>query len=133
LTDGPLEKLDRDITAGCLNAERLARGKDRPPWSKQLHEAHLSVVYLNIAIRALNRQTDSSDQLQAFVAHELDFTPPIIINLSDALASLKRAKSTLRAIQTDAKAFREAFLEARAAAAAVAQNITLEQAINDII
>ena len=127
------EKLDRDVTAGCLHAERVARGKDRPPWSKDLHEAHLSVVYLKIAIRAVNKQTDSTEQLRAFLENEKDYTPPEITTLPDALVSLKTAKSTLRAIQNNAKAFRETFLEERAAAAAAAQDITLEQAINIII
>jgi endonuclease/exonuclease/phosphatase family metal-dependent hydrolase len=127
------EKLDRDVTAGCLHAERLARGRDRPPWSKDLHEAHLSVVYLKIAIRAMNKNTDSTEQLQAFLQHEADYTPPTVTTLPAALENLKLAKATLRAIQNNAKAFRETFLEERAAAAAAAKNITVEQAINAII
>ena len=99
------EKLDRDVTPGCLHTERLAGGRDRPPWSKDLHEAHLSVVYLKIAIRAMNKNTDSTEQLQAFLQHEADYTPPTVTTLPAALENLKLAKATLRAIQNNAKAF----------------------------
>jgi hypothetical protein len=89
------EELDRDVTAGCLHAERKARGRDRPPWSRKLHEAHLSVVYLKITVRALNKNLDPSAPLQAFLVNEPDFTPPPITTLADALRALKSAKSTL--------------------------------------
>jgi hypothetical protein len=127
------EALDLDITKGCLHAERGVKSSDRPAWSHQLHQAHLSVVYSKIAIRAFRRGSDLQQKVHNLLFHESQFEPPDITDLPTAVASLKAAKASLREIRKNAKAYRESFLEDRAAAAAAAQDLTTEQAINIIL
>jgi hypothetical protein len=127
------EALDLDITKGCLHAERGVKSSDRPAWSHQLHQAHLSVVYSKIAIRAFRRNCDLHQKAHNLLFHESQFQPPDIPDLPTAITSLKAAKATLREIRKNAKAYRESFLEDRAAAAAAAADLTTEQAINIIL
>jgi hypothetical protein len=92
----------------------------------------LSVVYSKIAISAFRRNSDLTQKVHNLLFHESQFDPPDISDLPAAIASLKAAKATLREIGKNAKAYRESFLEDRAAAAA-AQDLTTEQAINAIL
>ena len=68
-----------------------------------------------------------------FLLSEDGYVPPDVPDLPSAHVLLQEAKASLKDIRKNAKAHRESFLETRAAAAAVAQDITVEQAINMII
>jgi hypothetical protein len=127
------EAVDRDMTAGCLYAENEVRSQDRPAWSLKLHQAHLSVVYLRIYIKALTLGHDPHRAVLPFLLSEESYDPPEVDDLPAAYTLLKDAKATLKDIRKNAKAHRESFLEARAAAAAIAQDITVEKAINMIL
>jgi hypothetical protein len=128
------EGIDRDVTAGCLFAERIARQRDQPPWSLALHTAHLSVVYLKICISALRKNKDPITASALFLETETGFTPPEADGMHNSILALQVAKSTLKDIRKNATAHRESFLEERAAAAAAAkQDIPHEQALNAIL
>jgi hypothetical protein len=127
------EKLDLDITRGCLHAERSAGRKERPAWSEELHHAHLSVVYLKIAIRALHRNRDFTAAVAPFLGSSDSFTPPSFTDLPSACTALQAATATLKEIRANAKAYREAFLEEKAQAAVAAMDVTAEQAINILL
>jgi hypothetical protein len=97
LTDRLKEKreaLDLDITKGCLHAKRGVKSPDRPAWSHQLHQAHLSVVYSKIVIRAFRRNSDLQQKVHNLLFPESQFEPPNISDLPTAIASLKSAKPT---------------------------------------
>jgi hypothetical protein len=96
---------------GSLHAEQGVKSSDRPVWSHQLHQAHLSVVYSKIAISAFRRNSDLTQKVHNLLFHESQFEPPDISDLPAAIASLKSAKATLREIRKNAKAYRESFLE----------------------
>jgi hypothetical protein len=127
------EKLDLDVTKGCLHAERCSGRKERPAWSGQLHHAHLSVVYLKIAIRSLHRNQEYLQAVHPFLEASDIFTPPEFTDIASAVEALRTAKATLKEIRKNAKAYRESFLEERAAAAAAASDTTAEQAINSLL
>jgi hypothetical protein len=105
------EAINRDITSGCLQAKRKAQHCNHPPWSKQLHNAHLTVVYCKIVLRALCSGKDPLHQTQFFLLAEPDFAPPDIPNIPLSVAALKLATDTLQEIRQHAKSYWEAFLE----------------------
>jgi hypothetical protein len=100
------EKLDLDITKGCLHAQRCSSRKDRPAWSKQLHHAHLSVIFLKIAIGAMHRSQDFLQAVHPFITASDTFNLPEFTNLHSASSALHLAKKTLTHIRKDAKAYR---------------------------
>jgi hypothetical protein len=127
------ETLDHDITKGCLHAERKCKTADRPAWSLNLHHAPLAVVYSILRIQSFRDDTPHHEQLHRLLSEDPTFIPPDITDLASAYLARSTAKALLRKIRKDAKAYRESFLEDRAAAAAAAQNLTAEQAIKIIL
>jgi hypothetical protein len=98
-----------------------------------LHHAHVSVVYLKIFLHSLKKGHDPQPAIAAFLQDKAGYAPPVVTDQQSVILQLQAAKGTLREIRTKAKAFRKSFLEERAAAAARAQDITVEKAIHIII
>ena len=93
----------------------------------------MPVVYLKIAIRSLHRNQEYLEAVHPFLQASDIFTPPEFTDIPGALEALRLAKATLKDIRKNAKAYRESFLEERAAAAAAASDATTEQAINSLL
>jgi hypothetical protein len=90
-------------------------------------------VYSKIAIRSFRLDKDFHQKVHNLLSHKAHYIPPLITDLPSAQAALKTAKATLKEIRKNAKAYRESFLEDRAAAVAAAQDITAKQAIKIIL
>jgi len=82
-----LEKLDKIITRGMLEAEDQCRIHHRQPWSKEVNEVMTTANILRILLSSLKNNIDCSKQIeqkQALLKKEID-TPDDIKEVSKAL------------------------------------------------
>ncbi|OEU18182.1 hypothetical protein FRACYDRAFT_236453 [Fragilariopsis cylindrus CCMP1102] len=90
-----LEKLDRAITRGMLEAEDQCRIFHREPWSKEVNEVMTTANILRVHLSSLRTNIDCSTQIrqkQRLLKKEIELPPEI----KDAMIALRQAQKKCR-------------------------------------
>ena len=90
-----LEKLDRIITKGMLEAEDQCRIHHREPWSKEVNEVMTTANIMRINLSSLNNNIDCSKQIaqkQSLLKSQIEVPE-----------SIEQAKKALRVAQTNCR------------------------------
>jgi 1,2-phenylacetyl-CoA epoxidase PaaB subunit len=90
-----LEKLDREITKGMLEAEEQCRVYHRQPWTKEVNEVMTTANILRIHLSSMRNNIDCKKQIlqkQSLLKNEIELPPDI----KEAAIALKLAQKNCR-------------------------------------